>query len=220
MKTIFKKIHVLIVLVLACLLLVLYQVSNYLSQQQEKARIQASINEEEDGTLNNYYHPEADSIPEHEATSEATKFVENETATPPEPQNETAVPAATTPKAVPVNNPTKVAPKETAVPVKREPKQPVKQVTPKAPVTEKGTEVGDYFVIAGSFSSKQNAKAKLKEVKDKGFSNAKLVSFKSGKLVSVCLRTYPTEIQANAYSKQVKEKYDIATIVKRGSKKR
>ena len=219
MKTIFKKIHVLIVLVLACLLLVLYQVSNYLSQQQEKARIQASINEEEDGTLNNYYHPEADSIPEHEATSEATKFVENETATPPITRQETTAPAATAPTAVPVNNPTKPAIKEETKPRKAEPKLSAKQSTPK-PAAEKRAEVGDYFVIAGSFSSKQNAKAKLKEVMDKGFSNAKLVSFKSGKLVSVCLRTYPTEIQANAYSKQVKEKYDIATIVKRGSKKR
>jgi len=227
MKTIFKKIPVLIVMVLACLLLVLYQASLYLSKQQEKARIQATIHEGDDSSLNNYYHPEADSIPEQGASTEATKFVETESTeqamTPTQP---TSVEENTS-KAVPVSNPVSnpvTTPAKVVTTLKKP--TPTTQVSKAAPKTtkastpEKTTDGGDYFVIAGSFTNKLNAKAKLKEVKEKGFSNAKLVSFKSLKMVSVCLRTYPTEIQANAYAKQVKEKYDIATVVKRGSKKR
>ncbi len=223
MKTIFKKIPVLIVMVLACLLLVLYQASLYLSKQQEKARIQATIHEGDDSSLNNYYHPEADSIPEQGASTEATKFVETESTeqatTPTQP---TSVEENTS-KAVPVSNPVTTPAKVATPPKKPEPTTQVSKAVPKtakATTPEKTTDGGDYFVIAGSFTNKLNAKAKLKEVKDKGFSNAKLVSFKNLKMVSVCLRTYPTEIQANAYAKQVKEKYDIATVVKRGSKKR
>jgi len=253
MKSIFKNIPVLLVAVLACLLLVLYKASQYLNQQQEKARIQATITDPEDTTLNNYYHPVSDSLAEANAENQNTKFVdEDEPKEKQQPLAEEELPTKTIAPSKPItNNPnpsTKDLPKSRDpkdqqpktnnqqqktkfLPNNRDPKdqqptakdqRPKTNPDPSGPKTNnqtKAEDTGNYYVIAGSFSNKNNANAKLKEVKDKGFSNAKLVTFKSLKLISVSLRTYPTEAQANAYAKQVKEKYDITTVVKRGTKK-
>lgn len=232
MKSIFKNIPVLLVVVLACLLLVLYKASQYLNQQQEKARIQATITDPEDSTLNHYYHPVADSLSGETAENQGTKFVDedpsNQTKVVAEPEENaihSAVPPTkhtepTTPKAEPkVATPIKKTPPPPATPKQVVKKEVKTAENPSKATSSKAEDTGFYYVIAGSFGNKSNATAKLKEVKDKGFSNAKLVTFKSLKLISVSLRTYPTEAQANAYAKQVKEKYDIATIVKRGTKK-
>lgn len=228
MKSIFKNIPVLLVAVLACLLLVLYKASQYLNQQQEKARIQATITDPEDTTLNNYYHPVSDSLAEANAENQNTKFVdEDEPKEKQQPLAEEELPTKTITPSKPITNNSNQTTKE--LPKNRDPKDQSRKIGtpktnpdpsgPKPKDNTKAEDTGNYYVIAGSFSNKNNANAKLKEVKDKGFSNAKLVTFKSLKLISVSLRTYPTEAQANAYAKQVKEKYDITTVVKRGTKK-
>ncbi len=205
MKTVFKNLPPILFVILGTLLFILYKASAYLAKQQEISRIQASLKTNYSGKNYDTYFPQEEKIKEENVSS---KFVDNTI-------NLNVSPDELKPKAEATKKETTKKPSVVKSTEKPNP------ITEKKPTKTASNPEGEsqYYVIAGSFSTRQNAEAKLKEVKQLGFMKAKLVKFNSLSMFSVCLQTYPSENQAKSYSDLVKEKYKLDTIVKKGAKK-
>jgi len=63
---------------------------------------------------------------------------------------------------------------------------------------------GDYLVIGGSFSLMHNAENFAKKLQNKGYSNAYVAKFNSGKFASVIVDSFDSSSEASSMVKELK----------------
>lgn len=80
---------------------------------------------------------------------------------------------------------------------------------------------GDYMVIAGAFSKKNNADGVLRKIRNLGYPQAEVVKFDYSDYYSVCVARYETNRDAKKIADSLKSRYDVKAYVhKRREKKR
>lgn len=70
-----------------------------------------------------------------------------------------------------------------------------------------------YYVVAGTFSTLENAQKGLLEFKSKGLSHSFIGVFNEGKYTSVIARAFEQENQARLMLKELKEKHNISGYI-------
>ena len=80
---------------------------------------------------------------------------------------------------------------------------------------------GDYMVIAGAFSVRDNANGELQKIRKLGYPQAEVVKFDYSDYYSVCVARYETNRDAKKIADSLKSRYDVKAYVhKRREKKR
>jgi len=97
-------------------------------------------------------------------------------------------------------------------PEKKENK-PIKIVKLESPVTVEKTNIKNTHIIVGSFSNKQNANALSKQMKNRGFENARIIGTNNSGLIRVAVASFYTEEEAKKALIDVKSKISSAWIL-------
>ena len=79
---------------------------------------------------------------------------------------------------------------------------------------------GDYMVIAGAFSVKDNANGVLQKIRDLGYPQAEVVKFDYSDYYSVCVARYETNRDAKKIADSLKSRYDVKAYVHKRRAKR
>lgn len=79
---------------------------------------------------------------------------------------------------------------------------------------------GDYMVIAGAFSVKNNADGVLRKIRDLGYPQAEVVKFDYSDYYSVCVARYETNRDAKKIANSLKSRYDVKAYVHKRRSKR
>jgi cell division septation protein DedD len=92
--------------------------------------------------------------------------------------------------------------------------------TPKSNNVSKSTNVGtvntgDFMVLAGSFSKRENADNHVNDLKKKGYNNSRVEIFDKGAFAVVLVDRFPDEASARSLVKELKDKHKIESYVKR-----
>jgi len=98
-------------------------------------------------------------------------------------------------------------------------KQPKIEAAPTAPapiskVAAPPSSSSLYYVVAGSFSSLENAQKVVSKNLAAGLSNSKVISVKGNTLQVATINSFDNRASAEAYAKAVKEKYHIDCLVR------
>lgn len=74
---------------------------------------------------------------------------------------------------------------------------------------------GDFMVLAGSFSKRENADNHVSDLKKKGYNNSRVEIFDKGAFAVVLVDRFSSESDARTLVKELKDKHKIESYVKR-----
>ncbi len=77
----------------------------------------------------------------------------------------------------------------------------------------KGEEEGEYLVITGSFTIKENAESQVRNLKNKGYQSAEVVYFAEREYHTACAGKFDSEADAKSVARELKNTYNIPAYV-------